>query len=254
MDRSLPTASDLKPILQQAGNILKTCYGKPLERTEKEDQGFVTEADRASELFLIGALQTLFPAAIVAEESGKYGAGDYSWVIDPLDGTTNFFRHLSYFCISVALVYEQKPIIGAIYQPITDEFFYASVSGGAFLNGNHISVSAPVSFDKSLIAVGFSYDAELRVKMFRVAQQVAQNAFGIRHFGSIALNMANLAAGRLDGIIFSNLCWWDVAAGIILIQEAGGIVTDFGGKLLDPDYTTGIAGGKMVYNELKRLI
>src|SRR3989304_6616926 len=150
----------LEPILRHAGEILLSYWGKPLTRQEKPDSGFVTEADLASEKYLVEALKRLLPTAdFYTEENGKFGSNDsgYQWVIDPLDGTTNFAHGIPYFCISVALVYHDKPVCGAIYAPLQDEFFFAQEGKGAFLNDRAIQVSAPKPLSEALVAVGLPY-------------------------------------------------------------------------------------------------
>ena len=247
----------VEPIMCKAGDILLSYQAKQLTRTQKEEHGFVTEADLASEQFLISELSKIMPeASFCAEESGISGSttSDYSWVIDPLDGTTNFSYGLPYYCISVALTYRDEPQFGMIYQPLLGELFYAQKGMGAFLNGQPITVSAPEDFNKSLIAVGLPYPAQERVNMVGMAQQVAGKAHGIRHFGAIALDLAYVAAGRLDGVMFGGLAWWDVAAGMLLIQEAGGLVSDFQGNQLNPAYRTCIGGGPMVHATVKDIV
>ena len=245
----------LEPILRQAGEILLSYYNKPLSHHEKISGGFVTEADVSSEKFLIEQLLTALPtASIWAEESGKTGQkSDYCWVIDPLDGTTNFAHGLPYFCISVALTCNNIPYVGAIYQPMTDEFFYAQTGVGAFLNGKPISVSA-AQFNQALVSIGLPYRKPEQESLITRAKQIMQESYTIRHCGAIALDLAYVACGKMDGVFLSQLAWWDIAAGTVLIEQAGGIVTDFGGKPLNPDYTTAIAGGKIVYNHMALLL
>ncbi len=249
----------LEPIIKEAGDILLSYYQTPLVRHEKKEHGkeygFVTKADLASEKFLIEQLSGLLTkASFLAEESGKSGSGDHCWVIDPLDGTTNFAHKLPYFCISVALTYKEQPIVGAIYQPTTKEFFYAEQGKGAFLNGQKIYVSSPTRFDQAMVAISLPYDREKRKELVHSAERIAKEAYAIRHYGAIALDLAYVACGRMDGVFFTNLAWWDVAAGMCLIEQAGGIVTDFKGKPVRPDYTTCIAGGKMVHSHVMSLL
>ncbi|MGB8367431.1 MAG: inositol monophosphatase family protein [Candidatus Babeliales bacterium] len=245
----------LEPIVRHAGTILLSYYGKKLAYQEKKAHGFVTEADRSSENYLIKELQNFFPeASFFAEESGQLGKSDYCWVIDPLDGTTNFVHTLPYFCISIALTYKEKPQVGIVYQPLTKEFFFAEKGKGAFLNGNHIKVSSPDHFNKSLIAMGLSYKSQQKNKLLRKGEKITQQAYGVRHFGAIALDLAYIACGRLDGLFLTYLAWWDVAAGILLIEEAGGKIADFSGQPLAKGYTSCIAGGRMVYSQMQQIL
>jgi myo-inositol-1(or 4)-monophosphatase len=239
-------ASLVEPIIRNAGQIIRSYFHKRLTWQEKEnDGGFVTEADLASENYLIQALTSIISgASFFAEESGKKkGSGPYCWVIDPLDGTTNFAHGLPYFCISVALTYEDIPVFGMIYQPLLDELFYATKGKGAYLNGTKIQTSSP-PFEKSLIAIGLPYAKHRSYDyLLENAWVIARQAYAIRHFGAVALDIANVAAGRLDAVVFEDLGWWDAAAGIILVTEAGGIATDFQGKNVGPDYRSFIACG-----------
>ncbi len=245
----------LEPIVRKAGDILLSYYGKQLIRQEKPRHGFVTEADHASEQYLIENLAKVLPeASFFAEESGKSGSGEYCWVIDPLDGTTNFAHGLPYFCISVALTHKDIPIVGIIFQPLSNEVFFAQSGKGAFLNGDKINVSAPVGFDKSLIALGLPYAKSKSVPLIHAAESVIKQAYAFRHLGAIALDLAYVAAGHLDGVFFTHLAWWDVAAGMLLIQEAGGMISDFTGNALNPAYNSCIAGGLQVYETLQSLL
>ncbi len=246
----------LEPIVKKAGDILLSYYRTPLARIEKKKHGFATTADLASEKYLIKSLSKLFPeASFFAEESGKSGGSkDYCWVIDPLDGTTNFSYGLPYFCISVALTHHDQPIIGALYQPITDEFFFVESGKGALLNGEPIQVSQPTQFDQSLVAMGLPYGRIKRKELVHAAESVAKSAYAIRHFGAIALDLAYVACGRIDGVFFTYLAWWDIAAGMLLVEEAGGIVTDFQGKPIRPDYQTCVGGSKMIHDRIMELV
>ena len=245
----------LEPIIRQAGVILLSYYGKVLARQEKRNHGFVTEADYASEHYLIDQLAKILPeASFFAEESGKSGDNDYCWVIDPLDGTTNFAHKLPYFCISVALTYKGKPQVGILYQPLTDELFFAEQGKGAFLNGEKIKISSPKSFSKSLVAMGLPYQSLKKKKLLHTAEQIAQQVYGVRHFGAIALDLAYVACGRMDGVFFTYLAWWDVAAGMILIEQAGGVVTDFSGQSVLEDCASCIAGSKMVHHHMLTIL
>jgi myo-inositol-1(or 4)-monophosphatase len=238
-------------IMHTAGQLLLSFYGKPLVRMYKSDTSFATQADKAVEEFLIVELSTLLPqAGFCAEESGMKGMQEgYCWVIDPLDGTTNFAHRLPYFCISVALTYNKVPVIGSIHNPITKEIWFAQVGKGAFLNGEKIAVSQPRALDESVIAARFPYDMQSPLTHAVLSQ--AHTVYAIRHCGSIALDMAYVASGRLDGALFNRLSWWDVAAGILLIQQAGGNVTTFEGQELNPEHHSCVAGGILIYNALR---
>jgi len=249
---------ELEALVRHAGRILMSYYNKPLHRTYKNHQGFATEADVAVERYLIEQLHKLMPeASIYAEESGASGNqyADYSWIIDPLDGTTNFAQTLPYFCISVALTYKGEPQIGVVYQPLLDELFYASKGDGASLNGVPIAVSAPHNLKETMLVVGLPYAKNaVFMTLLDDIKRITPYTYAFRHFGAAALDCAYVACGRLDGVFLASLKWWDVAAGMLLIQEAGGVVTDFEGKPIDASYATFVAGGPMVHKHLHNLL
>ncbi|MGE0206408.1 MAG: inositol monophosphatase [Candidatus Babeliales bacterium] len=244
----------VEPIIRKAGEILLFYYHKQMTWRDKKDQGFVTEADLASETFLMQELANVMPeASFFAEESGKRGNqdADYCWVIDPLDGTTNFAFGIPYFCISVALTYKQQPVFGMIYVPLFDELFYAQKGAGAFLNDQKITVSKERSLDRSLFLVGFPYaKGKAFLSVLHHLEDISPRTYAFRHLGAIALDQAYVACGRADGIFFEDLSWWDVAAGLILIQEAGGIVSTYTGKPVIPGYRSYVAGADLMHRKL----
>ncbi len=254
-DSNIEFKKELTSILKGAGEILCSYWGKQLVR-QKKREGFLTEADLASEAYLIEKLNGLFQADIWAEESGQSGSNNngYRWVIDPLDGTTNFACGLPYFCISVALTQDDSPTHAAIYNPLQDELFYAQQGAGAWCNERKITISASETISEAVIAFGLAYARDKRLPVIAAAQQFAQKVQAVRNFGAIALDLAHVAAGRLDGVFFSHLSWWDVAAGMLLVEEAGGRVTDFQGKTLTPSYQTCIASGGQLFDHLRSLL
>jgi myo-inositol-1(or 4)-monophosphatase len=246
------------PIIKNAGDILLSYFNTHLERVEKPgDHGFVTQADLSSEKYLIEHLSTVIPgASFFAEESGKTGVNKegYCWVIDPLDGTTNFAHGLPYFCISVALTLDDKPVFGMILNPITQELFWAELGKGSYLNGKRMQVSSS-SLAQGVIALGLPY-AKSDTFDYLLARtlSIAHEASSIRHLGAVALDAAYVAAGKIEGMFFENLGWWDIAAGMLLIHEAGGVVTDFQGKKITPEYVSCIAGAPQVHALLQELL
>lgn len=241
-------------ILKGAGDILCSFRGKHLEKQQKES-GFLTEADVASERYLIEKLTVLFSADIWAEESGQshLQANGYQWVIDPLDGTTNFTYGLPYFCISVALTRSHQPILAAIYNPLSKDFFYAQEGKGALCNGKKITVSKTEALTDAIISFGLPYAPDTRARVMNVVLNASKTVQAVRSFGAVALDLAYVAMGGLDGIFLSNLAWWDVAAGMLLVTEAGGVISDFEGKVLTPAYQTCVAGNSAIYSSLRDL-
>jgi len=252
---SLDLHKELEQILKGAGEIVRSYWGKQLEHQKKHD-GFLTDADLASEAYLIEKLTALVAADIWAEESGQSGSNNngYRWVIDPLDGTTNFAYGLPYFCISVALTKHDSPIHAAIYNPLQDDFFYARQGAGAWCNSKKIAISAPHSIKDAVVGLGFSYALNKRSSLLLAAQKIVTTVQAVRNMGAIALDLAHLAAGRLDGVFFSHLSWWDVAAGMLLVTEAGGTISDFQGNPVTPAYQNCVAGGRLVFDHLQEIL
>jgi len=226
-----------------------------IEQKGKHD--FVSYVDKTAEETIIKALYKIFPeAGFVAEEGTSTTRGErYNWVIDPLDGTTNFLHGLPCFCISVALVDHNEPVIGVVYEINLDECFYATKGGGAFLNGKSIHVSPQKNMEKALIATGFPYtDYSLLHKYLLIFEHLIRNASGVRRLGSAAADLAYVACGRFEFFYEYSLKQWDVAAGILLVTEAGGVVTDFaGGKkyLLGKEM---LASNAAIYDEAAELM
>ena len=245
---------ELEVIVKEAGKLLLSYWKKGVCETKK-DAGYYTQADIDSETYLKEKLYALFAADFIAEESGVSGERNngYRWVIDPLDGTTNFAHRIPYFCVSVALTQDDEPILGAVYNPLMDEYYTAKKGAGATLNGRSIQVSKPQKFSDALIGFGLAYDARHRGQTVGRAQIIATQARAVRHFGAVALDLANLACGRLDGVIFSHLSWWDIAAGILLVSEAGGSASQIDGSSLGPNFVSCVAGGRLVHKKLKEL-
>lgn len=194
---------------------------------------FVSYVDKAAEQKFGHALLALLPEAGFIGEEGEFSVGkkEINWVVDPLDGTTNFIHLLPMYCTSVALMIDEEVVLGVIYNPVLDECFSAFKSGGAFLNDKAIFVSETLLLENSLVATGFPYTkfdrADEYVKAFDVFMHRSR---GLRRFGSAAIDLAYIACGRFDGFWECGLNAWDVAAGAIIVKEAGGKVTDFSGK------------------------
>lgn len=256
LHEAIDITARIEPILKHAGQIVLSEFRKPIPWHEKKNAGIVTAADLASESFLKKELEKIIPgAAIIAEESGLQKGSEYCWVIDPLDGTTNFAQGFPYFCISIGLTYKDEPVWAGIYQPILEEFFWAIKGKGAFCNKAPISVNRTESLSKSIIAVGVPYPKDGYYKqIIRALELITPKIDAFRHMGAVALDQAYVASGRFDGVFFSELGWWDIAAGLLLIQEAGGVVTTFEGGPINRHYKTYIGAGPQIHQELMRLI
>ncbi|MBO73498.1 MAG: inositol monophosphatase [Flavobacteriales bacterium] len=199
----------------------------------KSKNSLVTYVDKTAEKNLVDFLFKLIPeSGFIAEEGTSNKKGEiYNWIIDPLDGTTNFIHGIPMYCVSIALLKNNELILGVIYEPNRDEVFYAWKNGGAYLNGKSISVSSTKNISNSLFATGFPYfDYEKIVAYLDVLKWLMTNSRGIRRMGSAAIDLAYVACGRFDAFYEYSLNSWDVAAGALIVQEAGGDVTDFNGN------------------------
>lgn len=204
-----------------------------IEQVEsKSKNNFVTYVDKASEQKLVDGLRKILPeAGYITEEGSAADIGHIKWVIDPLDGTTNFIHGLPPFSISIGLIdKDNKSILGVVYEIYTEECFYAWFNGGAYLNNTPIKVSKVTNVEDSLVATGFPYSAFDRLPTFLDSLRFFfSHTHGVRRLGSAAVDLAYVACGRFEMFYEYNLNPWDIAAGMILVNEAGGKVTDFDG-------------------------
>jgi myo-inositol-1(or 4)-monophosphatase len=216
-----------------AGEYQKSRFASTLDIEMKGDKNLVTEVDKESERLIVEHLRSRFPDHDIIAEEGDYlqSASPFRWIIDPVDGTTNYAHGYPWFCSSIALEQEGELVAGVIYNPVYDELFTAAKDGGAYLNGIRLSVSARSPLKNSLLGTGFPYDcATDPANNFTNFVAFQKSARGIRRAGAAALDLAYVAAGRLDGFWELKLHAWDVAAGVLLVREAGGKVTTFDGS------------------------
>ena len=246
-------------IIKDVGAFIRAELGKVKANAieVKALNSLVSYVDKEAEMQLVKGLGSLLPEAtfLTEEETVKSEKGTYQWIIDPLDGTTNFLHQLPFFSVSVALQHNDQTIIGIVYEVNQKECFYAWKDGGAFLNGNRISVSPASNLADTLIATGFPYYDYASIKAYlSVLKMLMQSTRGIRRFGSAALDLAYVACGRFDAFFEYSLNAWDVAGGAFLVEEAGGKVTDFRGG---NDYLFGkelIATNAGIFEEFFQLI
>jgi len=240
---------------RQAGNFLKQNLGKVREIQQKDGQerNLVTEVDKRSEQLIIDIIKRHYPAhEILAEESGHaQTASEYRWIIDPLDGTTNFTHGLPVFCVSIAVERRGELLCGVIYDPNLDELFTAERGKGAFLNNRRVHVSRTDALAKSLLVTGFPYNItenpDHAVEHFVSFLMGAQ---AIRRMGSAAIDLAYVAAGRYDGFWEVALNPWDMAAGALLVTEAGGKLSDFAGSQFSIYQKEIVASNNLVHEEM----
>ncbi len=218
----------------EAGRFLKMNIGrvKQIERKHGQETNLVTELDRKAEAMIIEKIKRRFPHHnFLGEESGgQEKTSDYKWIIDPLDGTTNFTHGLLIFCVSIALEFKGELLVGVVYDPNLNELFTAEKGKGAQLNNKRIRVSSTTTLVESLVVTGFPYN--IRSNPDNAIQHFTNflmEAQAVRRLGSAALDLCYVAAGRFDGFWEVSLNPWDMAAGVLLVQEAGGKFTDFRG-------------------------
>jgi myo-inositol-1(or 4)-monophosphatase len=242
-------------IALEAGNILREEFDRPAYITYKGDVDLVTQADKRSERAIVARLLKYFPEHSVAAEegSGQENASEYRWHVDPLDGTTNFAHGYPCFCVSIALAHKETVLAGVIYNPIYNELYAAARGQGASLNGKRISVSKIESLSTSLLCTGFPVHKRLANPNIHYYWDFTLRSHGVRRDGSAALDLACVAAGRFDGFWEFGLQKWDTAAGRLLVEEAGGKVSDFAGQ----PYLLGgpmiLATNGLIHEEMRRI-
>jgi len=241
-----------------AGKIHKEYYGKTLNVRfkSKNKLNLVTEVDTLCEKTVLKILKMRFPSHnFWGEESGKdSGTSEYTWLVDPLDGTTNFAHAYPFFCCSIALVKNNKPIVGVVYDALRDECFTAEKGLGAFLNGRRLSVTKTKSLAESLVCTGFAYAVRETHYNLDNFKQFVLKTQGVRRDGSAAMNLAYVAAGRFDGFWERGIQAWDMAAGVLMVQEAGGKVTDISGKPFDLLAQNALATNGKIHGQIFKIL
>jgi myo-inositol-1(or 4)-monophosphatase len=224
--------TSVQEIAKQAGHYLineqQSFSRESLELKGKND--LVSYVDRNTEKIIFDGLQTLVPeAGFLGEETGISGSdAEWLWVVDPLDGTTNFIHGLPLFSVSIGLLHHNKPYLGVVYDPYREELFSAELNKGSWLNGVRIYTSPETSLERSLLATGFPYfNFQQLPEYLSLLGDLMASCHGMRRMGTAAIDLAWTACGRFEGFFEYNLSPWDVAAGTIIVTEAGGIVNDF---------------------------
>ena len=234
---------------RSAGNVILRSVERvdTLTISEKSQNDFVSEVDHRAEAEAIRVIHKAYPQhAILAEETGPQGDSEYEWVIDPLDGTTNFLHGFPQYAVSIAVRHQGTLEQGVVYDPMREELFTATRGAGAQLNGRRLRVSNRRTLDGALLGTGFPFKRQEHLDAYLgMFKALFPNTAGIRRAGSAALDLAYVAAGRLDGFWEIGLSPWDMAAGVLLIREAGGLVTDFEGG------ESYLEGGNVVAGNLK---
>lgn len=239
---------------RNAGNVIKRSSDRidALHITEKSKNDFVSEVDQQAEQEIIRTIHRAYPDhAILAEESGERQGNDFQWIIDPLDGTTNFLRGFPQFSVSIAMKYRGKLEHGVVYDPMRDEIFSASRGQGAQLNDRRIRVTKRKSLAGALLGTGIPFREDQDIDAYLpTLRALIEGTAGVRRAGSAALDLAYVAAGRLDGFWEYGLREWDMAAGCLIIQEAGGIISDTDGSENFLNSGNVVAGNDKVHSEM----
>lgn len=224
-------------VAREAGTLLRAALGDERQIAFKGEVDLVTEMDRRSEALIVGTLTARFPDhRVVAEEGSGPREGDspYRWLIDPLDGTTNYAHGHPCFAVSIALQHEGETIVGVVYDPTRDELFRAERGGGAFLNDRPIRVSRIDALIRAMLATGFPYDATVRHVALAHWHAFSYAAQAIRRDGAAAIDLCSVACGRYDAFYEAHLGAWDCGAGALIAAEAGATITDYRGGAFDP--------------------
>jgi myo-inositol-1(or 4)-monophosphatase len=255
LDSFLPAMS---AIAREAGALLLPYFHQGLKIEYKGDADLVTAADRASETLIRERIRQQFPSHdVLGEEQGLNDQGsDYRWYVDPLDGTTNFAHGYPVFCVSMALEHRGQDhgrrIVGVVYDPTRDELFTAELGKGANLNGTPIQVSKAAQLKECLVATGFPSHKRHKNPNIHFYHQITLRTHGVRRAGSAALDLCNVASGRFDGFWEFNLNAWDTAAGVLIVEEAGGKVSRFDGSAFELDSRETLASNGLVHDALLR--
>ena len=245
----LPT---MQSIAREAGSLLMDHFRRRVKIEYKGSADLVTIADRQSEALILERIRRDFPAHdVMGEEGTRIETGsDYKWYVDPLDGTTNFAHGFPVFCVSLAVEFQGERIAGVIYDPTRDEMFTAEKGSGARLNGDPMHVSKTPTVSESLVATGFPSQKRHKNPNIFFYHHLTLHSHGVRRAGSAALDLCNVAAGRFDGFWEFNLNPWDTAAGVLIVEEAGGRVTNFSGGPFQIDSRETLASNGLVHDAL----
>jgi myo-inositol-1(or 4)-monophosphatase len=248
-----PTKNFVINLSKGAGNILREGYGKKHQIDYKGPIDLVTEIDKQSEDYIVKKIRERFPShSIIAEESGTHeGSKGNRWFIDPVDGTSNYAHGLPMFAVSIAYEENDEMRFGCIYEPLRDECFFAEKGAGAILNEKPIHVTSTSSLIKSMLVTGFPYDIQKKNDNIEHFSNILREVHSIRRLGSAALDLAYVAAGRLDAYWEIEIYPWDIAAGTLLVEEAGGNVTTYHNEpiYMRPPYDV-IASNGVIHNDL----
>lgn len=241
---------------KEAGDILLQLSKSPLKYKLKSARDIQAEADLKSESLIKAKIKDAFPKhKILAEESGEEGTdSEYLWVIDPLDGTINYARGIEEYAVSIALCKNDQPILGVIYQPVLGKLLVAEKGKGAYLNGDRLTIAGESELANCLAATDTTSSLEARRYNFEVLSRVAAAVRHVRIFGSTSLHLARIAQSQIDFYFKAHCNYWDVAAGIIIVEESGGKVTDMEGRLFTRESDTILVATNTVHPKALKLL
>jgi len=242
---------------KKAGEYLLANFGTDLRVEHKGRIDLVTNADKEAQNIIVTEIEERFPGhTIVAEEGGlqKVRDGQYTWYIDPLDGTVNFVHGIPIFCVSIAVYKSGEPFIGVCYNPVTEELFYAQTGKGAYLKEKRIRVSETDRLIDALVVTGFPYSTDEPETLVARFSRVLLNVQGIRRLGSAALDLCYVAGGKFDAFWETGLHPWDIAAGVVILLEAGGKISSLNGTPFHLDGKDILASNKRIHDELSELM
>jgi myo-inositol-1(or 4)-monophosphatase len=256
LEKLLP---QVESIARKAGAFIRNEFGKisTHDADVKSLNSLVSYVDIGAEKMIVPALSELYPEIgfITEEGTAPDEQFEYTWIVDPLDGTTNFLKGIPIFSVSIALTKGEESLIGVVYDIMNDWCFSATKGGGAFQNGHRVQVSNVNQFDRAVIATGFPYEPlHHDSNLFILLKNIIQHSAGIRRLGSAAIDLAYVACGKVEGYYEATLNSWDIAAGILLVQEAGGKVSDFdqGANMLSKGSV--IASNQILHSQLQSII
>jgi myo-inositol-1(or 4)-monophosphatase len=249
---SLDLLTPMQAMAREAGSLLMEYFRQHVKIEYKGDVDLVTVADRKSEALILERIRHQFPTHdVMGEEGARIETGsEYKWYVDPLDGTTNFAHSFPVFCVSLAVEHRGQRVAGVIYDPTRDEMFTAELGSGARLNGQPMHVSTIGNLGESLVGTGFPSHKRHKNPNIYFYHQITLRTHGVRRAGSAALDLCNVASGRFDGYWEFNLNPWDTAAGVLMVEEAGGKVTDFSGGPFQIASRETLASNGLVHNAL----
>jgi len=240
-----------------AGNVFNRTFGRVHKIVKKGDIDLVTEADLEAEQTILKIIHRNFPLDnVLSEETGLHGeVSDRTWIVDPLDGTTNFAHGFPFFAVSIALQLKKEIVLGIVYNPYMEEYFQAAKGTGAYLNKKPIQVSKIQTLKESLLATGFPYDIHEKPEtVMDLFKRMVVRAQGVRRPGSAAIDMCYVAAGRFDGFWESDLKPWDTAAGTVIVREAGGKLSTYEGKPYDPYKKSIVAANPFIHDAMLKVL